>query len=231
MTTVAKRFPKEIQDAKGVSMTSTGIYYWFDEGNLQNGKAMIIGPENTPYANCPLIFNFHYPADYPFSSPNVTFLTSDGVTRFHPNLYVTGKVCLSILGTWKGPKWSAAMTISSVLSSIQSLLEENPIVNEPTWESVTLENEKAKHYAEFVKYRLTALTFSHLLSWKKGRIPAHWEEFSDILEKRGDELYKKISAEILRMAENDEVEYRDIVYQMSGKTEWKRMAAIVKCAV
>jgi len=228
MLSVPKRLTKEIQDAKAPSMTSCGIHYWFNEVNVRNGRAMIIGPEDTPYANCPLVFDINCPGDYPLSSPQVSFLTSDGTTRFHPNLYVTGKVCLSILGTWQGPSWSAAMTISTVLSSIQSLLEANPIVNEPSWETYTLENVQAKNYAEFVRYRLTALSFRDLLAWKRGQTPAHWAVFEDVLEERGDELLKKICALILKMAESDEVEYKNIVYSMSGKTEWKRMAVQVK---
>ena len=228
MLTLPKRLMEEIDNARAPSMTACGIYYCPNEANMRNGRAMIIGPEDTPYANCPLVFDIACPADYPLSSPTVNFLTSDGTTRFHPNLYVAGKVCLSILGTWRGPSWTAAMSISTVLSSIQSLLEPNPIVNEPSWENVTLADERAKNYADFVKYRLTALTFRDLLAWKRGQIPTHWEMFEDILEERGEELYTKICAYILKMAESDEVEYKNITYNMSGKTEWKRMAAQVK---
>ena len=32
----------------------------------------------------------------------LTYLTNDGNTRFHPNLYRNGKVCLSVLNTWRG---------------------------------------------------------------------------------------------------------------------------------
>ena len=42
-----------------------------------------------------------------------------------------GKVCLSILGTWSGPQWTTIMDISSILISIQSLLDMNPLDHEP----------------------------------------------------------------------------------------------------
>jgi ubiquitin-conjugating enzyme E2 Z len=62
----------------------------------------------------------------------VTFLNGDGHTRFNPNLYVSGKVCLSILNTWSGEKWSACQSIRSVLLSISILiLNEEPFLNEP----------------------------------------------------------------------------------------------------
>lgn len=39
-------------------------------------------------------------------------------------------VC-SILGTWEGPRWTPVHSISSVLLSIQSLMNEKPYHNEP----------------------------------------------------------------------------------------------------
>jgi ubiquitin-protein ligase len=226
MTTLPKRFPKEIQDATSSQMRASGIYYWYDEADMTKGRAMILGPEGTPYAFCPLMFSLVFPTDYPFSSPSVTFLTSDATTRFHPNLYVTGKVCLSILGTWQGPKWSAAMTISTVLSSIQSLLEENPITNEPSWEKITLADKRAANYAAYVKYRLTSLSYHTMLQWKQGHPPHDFIFFEDVLAERGDEILQKLRRVIDAEAEKDEVTYENIVYSMSGTTEWKRLAAI-----
>lgn len=62
--------------------------------------------------------------------------TSNGTVRFNPNIYKNGKVCLSILGTWNGPSWSCAHTLSTVLLSIQSLLNDKPFHNEPGFEKV-----------------------------------------------------------------------------------------------
>ena len=208
-------------DATSDSMKAAGIYYWIDDTNARNGKAMIFGPEDTPYAFCPLVFELKCPQDYPFSSPTVGFLTSDGVTRFHPNLYVAGKVCLSILGTWQGPKWTAALTISTVLLSIQSLLEKNPIVNEPGWENYTLERKQARDYADLVQFRLAALSFRGLCEWKRGAIPKIWEEFDDVLQERGEEMYQKICEIIREKAEKDEQEFDKVPYGLSGRTGWK----------
>ena len=187
---------------------------------MRKGRAMLIGPEGTPYAYCPLVFEFEFPADYPFSSPTVIFKTSDGATRFHPNLYVNGKVCLSILGTWSGPKWGAVMTISTVLMSIQSLLEPNPIVNEPSWEAFTLEHDRARHYAEFVQHGLIAHTYRGFANWKRGVPPEVWKPFQDVLAERGDELMGRLRTIICEKAEKDEISY-SVVYNMQGRTIWK----------
>lgn len=60
--------------------------------------------------------------------------TGKGSVRFNPNLYASGKVCLSILGTWSGPAWSPALSLSSLLISIQSLMNDKPYHNEPGYE-------------------------------------------------------------------------------------------------
>jgi len=58
-----------------------------------------------------LILCMQFPEDYPSSAPHIVFLTTNGgKTRFNPNLYSDGKVCLSILGTWRGEsgeQWSS----------------------------------------------------------------------------------------------------------------------------
>jgi len=224
-----KRLMKEIQDAKAPIMEQQGIFYEVDEANMMRGTAMIVGPEGTPYEGCLLCFAINYPYDYPFSSPSVRITTSDGVTRFHPNLYIDGKVCLSILGTWRGPSWAPVMTISTVLTTIQSLLEANPIVNEPGYEKLTLDggDSRARDYAEFVQFRLVSQTYHNLLNWKKGIIPHLWREFEDVLAVHGDQFLANIIRVIRRKAVADDVRYDKVVYSMAGKTEWKHLLEYV----
>jgi ubiquitin-protein ligase len=218
----------EIQEVKSDAMKGNRIFYWFNEADVKKAKAMIIGPEGTPYADCPLVFDIRLPNDYPISSPAVTILTSDGVTRFHPNLYVTGKVCLSILGTWKGPAWTAAITLSKMLLTIQSLLEANPIVNEPSYENITLEDPRAKSYAEFVESRLLSQSFNNLLRLRKGECPPLWEDFKDVLGEIQDNLLAKMVVKI--RAHTEDKMYPNLIYSMSGKTDWLKLAEAATAA-
>ena len=39
--------------------------------------------------------------------------------RFNPNLYTNGKVCLSMLNTWKGPGWVPTNTVTNILVAIR----------------------------------------------------------------------------------------------------------------
>ncbi len=76
-------------------------------------------------------FEFTYPDDYPFAPPRVEYLTNGDKIRFNPNLYVSGKVCVSILNTWSGPQWSSCQTISSILLTLITLFHNKPLLNEP----------------------------------------------------------------------------------------------------
>ena len=101
---------------------------------------LISGPKDTPYENG--LFEFHacFPTNYPNSVPQVLIhTTGNGKVRFNPNLYDNGKVCLSLLGTWRGQEgesWNPkTSTFLQVIVSIQSLiLVEQPYFNEPGYE-------------------------------------------------------------------------------------------------
>lgn len=103
-----------------------------DPDNLLESHAVIIGPEKTPYEGGFFYFYIKLPHDYPFSPPVVKLMTTgQNTVRFNPNLYKNGKVCLSILNTWMGPQWTSGSTLSTVLLSIQSIMNDKPFFNEP----------------------------------------------------------------------------------------------------
>lgn len=112
-----------------------GIYVAPQDDDLFKVHALIIGPDETPYQGGFFHFVVRHGPQYPLHPPKVKLMTTGGDTvRFNPNLYKTGKVCLSILGTWEGPAWSPASNLSSVLISVQSLMNEKPYHNEPGFE-------------------------------------------------------------------------------------------------
>ena len=93
---------------------------------------MIIGPKDTPYEDGFYLFEFQFPPNYPHSPPTVTYHTNDGLTKnLIQTLYRNGKVCISILNTWKGDQWSSCQTITSVLLTLCTVLNEKPLLNEP----------------------------------------------------------------------------------------------------
>jgi ubiquitin-protein ligase len=114
---------------------TNSIFVFFHEQKMEFIKSFIAGSSGTPYAHG--LFEFDVCLhNYPLEPPLVNIKTTAGASiRFNPNLYHTGKVCLSLLGTWEGHKeetWSPARTISQVLVSIQSLvMDENIAEKEP----------------------------------------------------------------------------------------------------
>ena len=68
-------------------------------------KALIMGAADTPYAHGAFEFDIYFEDSYPNTPPKVNLTTTGGASvRFNPNLYSCGKVCLSLLGTWRGIK-------------------------------------------------------------------------------------------------------------------------------
>ena len=115
---------------------SSSIFCRVLESRTDLIRALITGPEETPYANGCFLFDIAL-RDYPARPPQVQFLTTgSGRVRFNPNLYACGKVCLSLLGTWSGPGWQPNQsTLLQVLVSIQGLiLVPDPYYNEPGFE-------------------------------------------------------------------------------------------------
>ena len=125
---------------KSITINSeASIFFWIEKNNLNKMKFIITGPTDTPYDHGLYIFDMTLSNEYPTKPPLVHF-SNHGGERFNPNLYNCGKVCLSLLGTWRGEKgesWnSETSTFFQILVSIQSqILIEEPYFNEPGHET------------------------------------------------------------------------------------------------
>ena len=124
---------------RALELADSGLFWIPDELELTHGWAVVCGPEGTPYDGGAFCFEVRFPDNYPFEPPTFTYLTNDGRTRFNPNLYKNGKVCLSLLNTWQGEQWSGVQSLSSILQSIQTaVLNEEPLRNEPGYSNMTI---------------------------------------------------------------------------------------------
>ncbi|RYP21349.1 hypothetical protein DL765_002250 [Monosporascus sp. GIB2] len=111
-----------------------GIFVRHGSSRLDMMKVLIVGPRGTPYEYGFFEFDLFCTMDYPNVPPMMRFTTTNkGRTRFNPNLYEDGKICLSLLGTWSGEQWNREKSrILQLLVSIQSMiLCEQPWYNEP----------------------------------------------------------------------------------------------------
>jgi len=90
-----------------------------DENNIFQWQGTIIGPEGSPYEGGIFYLRIDFSNDYPFKPPKIIFVTK----IYHCNINSSGSICLDILKD----QWSPALTISKVLLSICSLMNEpNP---------------------------------------------------------------------------------------------------------
>jgi len=92
------------------------------DDNIMEWDALIFGPENTPFEDGTFKLKMVFTEEYPNKPPLVKFTSA----MFHPNVYADGSICLDILQN----RWSPTYDVSSILTSIQSLLDE-PNPNSP----------------------------------------------------------------------------------------------------
>lgn len=120
-----------------------GIFVHASEARLDLLRAAVIGPTDTPYEDVLFFFDISLPPDYPTSPPKVQFMSHN--RRLSPNLYESGKVCLSLLGTWDGDgveKWDPRNSnLLRVLLSIQAMV----LVDEPYYTEAGYESQMGSH--------------------------------------------------------------------------------------
>lgn len=197
---------KDMKSIKEHELEKNGIFIIFNEQDITEAYAMIIGPKDSCYEGGLLYFKINFPIQYPHVPPKVLYI-SRGSIRIHPNLYrgrrqedYLGKVCLSLLGTWQGPGWTSIMDITSVLLTIQSLLTNDPLTKEPGYAKSTGDvNERYNTCVEYETLRTLIIKNSldipsGLEDFKPFIINHFKENFDSILQK-----YNSISSKKNRM--------------------------------
>ncbi|KAM3301829.1 putative ubiquitin-conjugating enzyme E2 38 [Capsicum chacoense] len=174
-----KAWSKKVQDEWKIlenDLPDT-IYVRVCEARMDLLRAVIIGPQGTPYHDGLFVFDVLFPQNYPDVPPMVYYYS--GGLRLNPNLYDCGKVCLSLLNTWTGKgseKWlPKTSTMLQVLVSIQALiLNANPFFNEPGYETsyAGREGEKRSYAYNEDAFVLSLKTMTYTLR----RPPKHFED-------------------------------------------------------
>lgn len=138
--------------------SAAAIFVAMDPARMHLMRALISGPEDTPYAHGLYLFDVGLRASYPATPPFVRIATTgDNKVRFNPNLYNDGYVCLSIINTWESSPeemWNGATsTLLQVFLSIQSLVMDNEVLHkEPGYETYSRDDPGNLAYCAVVKY-------------------------------------------------------------------------------
>lgn len=121
----AKRIMKELRDIKLAEKNKISqedkilTISPVDDTDIYTWRGRICPPKGSNYHGGYFYLDIKFPTDYPFKPPRIRFLTR----IFHPNINTNGTICLDILSE----KWSPALTISKVMMSICSWLDDpNP---------------------------------------------------------------------------------------------------------
>jgi ubiquitin-conjugating enzyme E2 Z len=209
------RLLKDVKHIMKNPLTDQGIYYIHDDSDMLKGYALIIGPSETPYFGGNYFFEFTYPADYPHSPPKVKYCTNGNMVRFNPNLYTCGKVCVSLLNTWRGDQWTSCQSISTVLLTLCTLLCKNPLLNEP---GVGSGHADMKHYDEIIEYSNLTIASCDIIFRKDGVYLPFFENFYPFVK----ENFLKNVDEMIVFAEKknkdfkgEEINFKTSYYSMN----------------
>ena len=223
-----KRIMKEIKilEMAREDLEKNGIYFFYDGSKLGTFYFLIVGIEGTPYEKGIYPFKMDIPLAFPFEPPKMKIiLPNDGHSRMNPNLYVNGKVCLSMINTWSGPGWLPSFTLEKVMVVTQALvMHEHPLVNEPGHENDS--KSKLNEYNECVLHQNYALA---VIRMHQSRNDFGFKLFGDIINKlilENKDFYIEKLEEYVKV--KTKKVFQEWTYHMRFNNKYKSMLEYVK---
>ena len=127
-----------------------------DDGTFSKWNCIVDGPPSTPYHGHSFEVALFVPPGYPYEPPRMRFVGK----VFHPNVFAEndaycGKICL--IG--EPSRWSPAMTLYSMLQSVQVLLSDPNTEDAANPQSALLHKNQRSNFDKTVKEWATAHSF------------------------------------------------------------------------
>jgi len=156
------------------------------DDNIMDWHVYILGPPDTAYEGGIFRTSMTFPSEYPTQPPKLKFLSE----FWHPNVYVDGTVCISILhppiddptsGERIEERWSPAQSVETILLSVISLLSD-PNISSPANVDASVEfRNKPQVYRERIKKLVEKSKQEIPEGFKMPEIkkPTHQNDFND----------------------------------------------------
>ena len=210
---------KELEESREI-LKQSGIYFSYDESNLDKIYVLFIGPIDTPYEKGYYFFELNYPEHYPMTPPVMKYSTqgylpnykkNDNIkVRFNPNLYTNGKVCLSMLNTWKGPGWVPTNTVTNILVAIQALVfNEEPLRNEPGFEHAS--TDQINLYSKVINFSNYKVSIIDQLNHNLG----NFEVFKEVIIEYFKNNIEYYDNKIEELCKNENIQINTPAYGMN----------------
>ncbi|RFU81237.1 ubiquitin-conjugating enzyme [Trichoderma arundinaceum] len=126
------------------------------EDDLLHWECLIQGPEGTPFEGGVFPAELKFPKDYPLAPPTMKFLAD----MWHPNVYPSGLVCISILHPpgddpnhyeHASERWSPIQSVEKILISVMSMLAEPNDESPANVEAAKMWRERRDDYEKTVR--------------------------------------------------------------------------------
>ncbi|OAA41690.1 ubiquitin-conjugating enzyme [Metarhizium rileyi] len=126
------------------------------EDDLLHWECLIQGPEGTPFEGGVFPAELRFPKDYPLAPPTMKFLAD----MWHPNVYPSGLVCISILHPpgddpnhyeHASERWSPIQSVEKILISVMSMLAEPNDESPANVEAAKMWRERRAEYENKVR--------------------------------------------------------------------------------
>jgi ubiquitin-conjugating enzyme E2 D/E len=140
-----KRVMREYLDVSNNPIAGCSVFVGADDARCWK-VVMTDLPE--PYVGGSWLLTVNFPSSYPFSPPNIRFVTP----VYHCNISMDGLICLDVLKS----SWSPAQSISKALTAIRCLLV-NPNADDPldSYKGQLFRDNRVAFFTEATRHTMT----------------------------------------------------------------------------